>query len=85
MKFKIFRRLTIFGRRWFFHLKSANGEIIMQSEGYFNRADAESIVGKIRQNAAYAKVDVEGRPDEIRGGGDSLTGDEADRDGAAIG
>jgi uncharacterized protein YegP (UPF0339 family) len=40
MKFVIFRRLTVRGRRWFFHLKAANGEIVCQSEAYTSKAGA---------------------------------------------
>lgn len=40
MRFVVFRRLTLFGRKWFWHLKAGNGEIIASGEGYSRKADA---------------------------------------------
>lgn len=56
MKFHIFRRLTMLGPRWYWHLRATNGQIVCQSEGYRNEADARSTISSIRKNAAYAKV-----------------------------
>jgi uncharacterized protein YegP (UPF0339 family) len=57
MKFKLFRRLTLFGPRWYWRLVALNGRIVAQSEGYRNEADARSTIQSIRKNAAYAKVE----------------------------
>lgn len=40
MRFQTFRRLTLKGFRYFWHLKAGNGEIIAHGEGYHNKADA---------------------------------------------
>ncbi len=39
MKLEIFSRRTLRGKRWFFRVRAANGEIIAHSESYHNRAD----------------------------------------------
>lgn len=56
MKFRLFRRLTLFGPRWYFRLVGRNGEPIAQSEGYRNRGDAESTIMLIKASASAAKV-----------------------------
>lgn len=58
MRWYIFRR-GILRRRWFFHLKAANGEIVLSSEGYRNRADAISTVKLIKNQGALAAVLIE--------------------------
>ena len=57
MKFKLFRKITFFGPRWYFRLVATNGKIIAASEGYRNEADARSTIASIRKNAAYARVE----------------------------
>lgn len=59
MKWHIFPRLTLFGRRWFFNLKSANGQIVLQSEGYRNRVDAMRTVERIKIEGSQASIFVE--------------------------
>lgn len=56
MKFRLFRRLTLFGPRWYFRMVGRNGEPIAQSEGYRNRLDAESTINLIRNSAADARL-----------------------------
>lgn len=58
MKFKLFRRLTLFGPRWYFHIKAANHRIIAPSEGYRNKADAEATIDLIKREAADAPVEA---------------------------
>lgn len=57
MRFLIFSRFTLFGRRWYFHARGRNGEIILQSEAYRNHADCISSVHLIRAKAASAAID----------------------------
>ena len=40
MKFEVYARPTLRGRRWFWRLRAGTGEIIATSEGYRNRLDA---------------------------------------------
>lgn len=49
MTFEIFRRMTFRGRRWYWHLKARNHEIVCsgQSSGYANKADVLKIIDKI--------------------------------------
>lgn len=41
LKIETFDRRTLWGRRYFFRIKAANGEVIAQSEGYRNRLDRD--------------------------------------------
>lgn len=54
MHFKIFPRWTLKGRRWYFHLKAKNGEIVAHSEGYVNRLDCLRTVQQIQAGARSA-------------------------------
>ena len=49
MNFEVFRRMTFRGRRWFWHLKARNHEIVCsgQSSGYANKGDVLKIIDKI--------------------------------------
>lgn len=49
MTFEVFRRMTFRGRRWFWHLKAKNHEIVCsgQSSGYANKGDVLKILDKI--------------------------------------
>lgn len=58
MKFHLFRKLTMFGPRWYWNLRAVNGQIVCQSEAYRNEADARSTIDSIRRNAAYARVEA---------------------------
>lgn len=51
-----FSRLTLFGRRHFWRMKSANSEIICQSEGVVNRADRDRTIERMQANAGIARV-----------------------------
>ncbi len=59
MRFKIYSRLTLLGRRWYFNARARNGEIILQSEGYRHKDDAVSTVALIRTEAAASPTDIE--------------------------
>jgi uncharacterized protein YegP (UPF0339 family) len=54
MTFEIFRRMTFRGRRYFWHLRARNHEIVCsgQSSGYANKGDVLRIIDKI------GKIDV---------------------------
>lgn len=56
MTFRLFRRITFFGPRWYWRLVARNGQIVAQSEGYRNEGDARATIQSIRKNAAYARV-----------------------------
>lgn len=58
MKFHLWQQFTLFGRRWYWHLKARNGEIVAQSEAYRNRADALKTIELIRTKAADAAIEV---------------------------
>ncbi len=57
MKFRLFRRITFFGPRWYWRLVASNGKIVAASQGYRNEADARSTIDQIRKNAAYARIE----------------------------
>ena len=61
MNFVLFRRLTLRGYRWFWHLKAGNGEIIAHSEGYHNKDDALDTIQAIIDLRADTLVRIEGR------------------------
>ena len=56
MKIEIFSRIGLRGRRWYFRIKAANGEIIAQSEAYTRKESAVGTAQLIRQNVATAEV-----------------------------
>lgn len=58
MRFTVFPRRGLRGRRWYFRIVAANGEPIAQSEGYRNKADCIYATGLIRRGAPYALVEV---------------------------
>jgi uncharacterized protein YegP (UPF0339 family) len=60
MKFQVYSRLTLFGRRWYWRLRARNNEIIAQGEtnGYRNRGDCVHTVELIRDGALMAPVEV---------------------------
>lgn len=57
MRFVIFRRMTIRGKRWFWHLKSANHEIIAQGEGYHNKEDCRAAVSRVQDTNMTTHVE----------------------------
>lgn len=57
MRFELFSRITLFGKRYYWRLKAKNNRVIAQSEGYRNKVDALSTVHEIRRNSAYAQVE----------------------------
>lgn len=59
MRFEIYRRWTIGGRRWFWRLKAANNRTIaVGGEGFHNLADVEAIAAEIQRNSPIADVEV---------------------------
>jgi uncharacterized protein YegP (UPF0339 family) len=57
MKVVLFRSLH--DGQWYFHLKSRNGKIIAQSEGYKRRTGAEKALIAIRRDIKSALIVVE--------------------------
>jgi uncharacterized protein YegP (UPF0339 family) len=57
MKVQVFSRKKLVGRRqWHFRVVGANGEIVAQSEGYFNRADMMSTLRLLRSQLPKAEI-----------------------------
>lgn len=43
---------------WFFHVKSGNGKIICQSEGYLRKSDCVKTVNRLKENLYGAAIKV---------------------------
>ena len=56
MKIEIFSRRGLFGKRWFFRVRAANGEIVAQSEAYHRRLDAIEMAHSLRDELGKAQV-----------------------------
>lgn len=56
MRFEVFERRTLFGRRWFWRLRAKNGEIISQSEAYNSRAAAAKTINTVIEQAGGAEI-----------------------------
>jgi uncharacterized protein YegP (UPF0339 family) len=50
-RFQLFKGLD---KQYYFHLRAGNGEIVLQSEGYKQRASAVNGIASVRSNAANA-------------------------------
>lgn len=57
MRFQVYSRLTLFGRRWYWRLRAANHEIIAQGEGYVNRLDCVKAVNLVRSTGLDTPVE----------------------------
>lgn len=51
-----FSRIGLFGRRYYFRIKSGNGEIVAQSEGVVNRTDRDTTMTRMQVNVPTAKI-----------------------------
>lgn len=58
LKFVVFSKFTLRGKRWFFRIVAKNGEIIAQSEAYVRRIDAQRTLTLIATSARHAEVIV---------------------------
>lgn len=56
MRIEMFSRLGLRGKKWYFRVRAANGEIIAQSEAYSRRIDARSTAERMRDNLAKASI-----------------------------
>lgn len=56
LRIEIFPRKHLFGKRWYFRVRAANGEPIAQSEAYHNRADARSTAMLLRSAMPDAEI-----------------------------
>ena len=56
MKVVIFSRRGLFGRRFYFRIVAANGELLTNSEGYHNRRDAMDTIDSIMRQIPVADV-----------------------------
>lgn len=57
-RFEIFPKRGLRGKRWYFRIVARNNEIVAQSEGLKNKADAIHMVDRLRLNIAHASVTV---------------------------
>ena len=57
MKFEIFSRSGLLGRRWYFRLRAKNGEIVAQSQRYKQRESAVETIGRIIRETEYARIE----------------------------
>lgn len=55
-KFETYDRMTLRGRRWFFRFRAANGEIMLQSEGYNSAAARDHAIIVIRGKASIGRT-----------------------------
>ena len=60
MRFTMERRPTLRGRRWFWRLQAANGEVVAQghTRGYANRADCDHAIGLVRGTGSWTTLHV---------------------------
>jgi uncharacterized protein YegP (UPF0339 family) len=59
IRFKVFPRRGLFGRRWYFNLTASNGEIIAQSEPYKRRIDCLHALATVARTDGSTPVDIE--------------------------
>ena len=57
-KLEIFSRMTLRGKRWFFHYQAPNGEIMFQSQPYKRIENAQMACGTIRRTLPDCRVVV---------------------------
>lgn len=55
-QFEVFKRTTLFGKRWFFRFRGANGEVMLQSQGYTRMANAEHTIAVLQRVVPVAEV-----------------------------
>jgi len=56
MRIELFSRATLFGRKWFFRIRSSNLQVVAQSEAYSRHIDAKRTAESIKQYAGYAEI-----------------------------
>lgn len=56
LRIEIFSRKHLFGKRWYFRVRAANGEPIAQSESYHNRNDAKATAMLLRSAMNDAEI-----------------------------
>jgi uncharacterized protein YegP (UPF0339 family) len=57
MRYEIYSRITIRGRRWFWRLRAVNHEIIASGEGYRNKDDAEDAISLVQSSSRAPVVE----------------------------
>lgn len=57
MKFQVYSRRGLLGRRWYWRLRAGNNEIIAQGEGYVNRMDCLRAVNLVRSTGVDTFVE----------------------------
>lgn len=55
-KFEIYSRIGIRGRRWYFRYRAPNGEIMLQSESYTRKENAQKAVQSIKRTASSSQT-----------------------------
>lgn len=56
MKIELFRRLTLFGWKWYFRVRASNLEVVAQSEAYSRKIDAKSTAQTLIDYLKYAEI-----------------------------
>lgn len=56
MRFEIYEKLTIFGKRFYFRFVGGNNEKVTYGEAYNSRAARNHAIGLIKQFAATAEI-----------------------------
>lgn len=61
MKITVFRRLTLFGHRWYWRCQNTGNNRVMATgaEGYINRADILKAVYAVRAGLGLAEIEVQ--------------------------
>lgn len=57
MRFQIYSRLTLLGRRWYWRLRAPNHEIIAQGEAYVRKEDCRHAVSLVRKTGLDTPVE----------------------------
>ncbi len=59
MRFQIYSRWTIFGRRWHWRLVAANNRIVAQGDtsGYHNKGDCVDAIEHVRETGLKTMVE----------------------------
>jgi uncharacterized protein YegP (UPF0339 family) len=55
LRYRRFDRMTLFGRRYYFHFIGRNGEIVLPSEGYNSAAARDQTLYMVRDNAGLSQ------------------------------
>lgn len=64
MRIEVYRRVTIYGRRWFWRIVAKNGKkIATGGEGFHNRLDVLATLASLKRDLPGVPIYVEGTLD----------------------